>query len=249
MNNLVSYASGNTDFYLLDGYKGMLQNILAYRHPYFSPQLGSGTTLAGLLISGDLTFPIISNMTVLGPDLQVGTNLKYFDTLSAGYGSKVAGFIVNSGRFHIRNSVVMGFPKGAVYIDGKLTARSLEDGSSDVKYSIFHSNDSGRTFFLTPKIYKQYISKDLKDLLLRSDYGGQQFLSSSKFNFTDPFGYDHNPNPVPSASSPLLIGADFFDPYFDNTFFKKVTYRGAVGTENWLQGWTNFIPLQTNYNN
>jgi hypothetical protein len=249
LNNLVSYASGNTDFYLLDGYRGMLQNILAYRHPFFSPQLGSGTTLAGLLISGDLTFPIVSNLTVLGPDLQTGTNPKYFDTLRSGYGSKVAGYIVNSGRFHIRNSVVMGFPWSAVYIDGKLTARSLEDGSSDFKYSVFHTNDTIRTFYLTPKLYKQYTSQDLKDLLLRSDYSGQQLLTSAQFNFADPFNYDHNPNPVPSASSPLLTGANFDDPNFDNSFFKKVTYRGAIGTYNWLQGWTNFIPLQTNYNN
>ncbi|MBI3882908.1 MAG: hypothetical protein HY305_01460, partial [Sphingobacteriales bacterium] len=47
--NLVSYASGGSDLYLQDGYKGMLQNILAYRHPYFAPQLGSGTSVAGVL--------------------------------------------------------------------------------------------------------------------------------------------------------------------------------------------------------
>ncbi len=254
LSNLVSYASGGSDFFLKNGYLGQMQNLLAYRHPYFSPRAGSSTTLGGLVITGITTFANVSNLTVLGPGLQNGTNLKYFDTTRSGSfgtvdGSRVAAVVVESGRFHIRNSALLGFPKTAVYIDGKLTARSLEDGSSDLKYSIFHSNDSSRTFYLTPKIYKQYVSQDLKDLLLRSDYAGQQFLSSSQFNFADPFSYDHNPNPSPSSSSALLSGANFDDPFFDNAFFKKVTYRGAIGMDNWLQGWTNFIPLQTNYNN
>ncbi|MDN3656781.1 hypothetical protein QWZ08_14135 [Ferruginibacter paludis] len=253
-SNLVSYACGGSDFVLGEGYSGRMQNLLAYRHPYFSPRAGSNTTLAGLILAGENTFTIVSNLTVLGPDLQNGTNLKYFDTTRAGSfgnvdGSKVAAVVVEAGRFRIRNSVLLGFPRSAVYINAKLTARSLEDGSSDFRYCVYHSNDTTHTFYLTPNIYKQYTSQDLKDLLLRSDYAGQQFLSSSQFNFADPFGYDYNPNPSPSSSSPLLSGANFDDPYFDNAFIKKVTYRGAIGADNWLQGWTNFIPLQTNYNN
>ncbi len=248
--NLISYASCNSDFNLLDGYKGMLQNILAYRHPYFSPQLGSGTTLAGLLISGDETFPVISNMTVLGPDLQLGTNLKYLDTLRPGFGSRVAGFVATGGQFRIHNSVVMGFPEGAVYIDGKKAAKLLENGQSNFWHSLYHSNDSLRTFYLTPKIYKHYTSQDLKILLLRPPFGSQEIFISAAFMFTDPFNFDVNPNPFPKAGSPVLTGADFTDdPLFTDPFFNKVTYRGAIGTDNWLQGWTNFIPLQTNYNN
>lgn len=250
MNNLVSYASGNTDFYLKDGYKGMLQNILAYRHPYFSPQLGSGTTLAGLFINGDETFPVISNMTVLGPDLQFGTNQKYFDTIRPGFGSKVAGFIITGGQFRIHNSVVMGFPEGAIYINGKKAAELMENGQSNFWHSIYHSNDSLRTFYLTPKSYKHYTSQDLKVFLLRPSFGSQEIFSSSAFMFTDPFNFDINPNPLLKAGSPVLTGANFSDdPLFTDPFFNKVTYRGAIGTDNWLQGWTNFIPLQTNYNN
>lgn len=253
-SNLVSYACGGSDFVLSDGYSGRMQNLLAYRHPYFSPRAGSNTTLGGLILAGETTFAIVSNLTVLGPDMQNGTNLKYFDTTRIGAfgnvdGSRVAAVVVEAGRFRIRNSVLLGFPKSAVYINAKLTARSLEDGSSDLRYSLYHSNDTARTFYLVPKIYKQYTSLDLKDLLLRSDYAGQQLLNSSQFNFSDPFNYDHNPDPAPSSSSALLTGANFDDPYFDNSFFRKVTYRGAIGTDNWLQGWTNFIPLQTNYNN
>jgi len=247
--NLVSYASGNIDYNLLDGYKGLLQNLLAYRHPYFSPQPGSGTTLAGLQISGDETNPSISNLTVLGPDLQFGTNPKYSDTIQDPFGSKVAAFIATGGKFHIRNSVLMGFPEGAVYIDSKYTAQSLENGSSDIKYTLFHSNDAYRTFYLTPKIYKQYNSQDLKGLLLRPGYNGHVIDSSAAFMFTGPFNFDVHPDPMPKAGSPVLSGADFNDPVYEDTFFNKVTYRGALGTDNWLQSWTNFIPLQTNYNN
>ena len=81
--HLVSYASLGSDFNIEDGYTGMMQYLLAYRHPYFAPSEGSGTSLAGLLISGSASFPAISNLTVIGPDTAKGTSLKYSDTTSA----------------------------------------------------------------------------------------------------------------------------------------------------------------------
>jgi hypothetical protein len=253
-HNLVSYASGGTDFYLKDGYTGMLQNLLAYRHPFFSPQLSSGTTLAGLLIDGPSTFPAISNITVLGPDLQIGTNPKYLDTISAGpfgtvNGSRVASLVIRGGQFHIRNSIFLGFPKGGFYLDERNSAISLQQNVSDFTYSIVHCNDSARAFYLSPDVYPPYTSRDLKDFMMQPGFNNQLFFSSSPFILTDPYNYDFNPNPLPQAGSPLLTGANFETTVFSDPFFGKVSYRGALGSENWLQGWTNFIPLQTNYNN
>jgi len=58
-----------------------------------------------------------------------------------------------------------------------------------------------------------------------------------------------SPDPIPSAGSVLLSGADFTDvllsqPQHDIT---TVNYRGAFGSENWLAGWTNFDPQNTVY--
>jgi hypothetical protein len=57
--NLVSYASNLHDFYIHNGYQGMLQNLLAWRHPFF-PTQRLGPNLAGLFVEGTNTFPLIS---------------------------------------------------------------------------------------------------------------------------------------------------------------------------------------------
>jgi hypothetical protein len=251
-SNLISFASYNSDFIIENGYTGMMQNLLAYRHPFFSsvcPAGCNGLDLSGLIIKDNTTFPVISNLTVIGPDVQAGTGLKYFDTtfISASAG-RVAALLIKGGKFHIRNSVLSGFPKTGLHIDNKASALSLNFDESSYSYSITESNDSNRVFYLTPNIYPPYTSKDFKDFILRPAYHNQQFYSLNDVGFTDPFNYDVNPNPVPKPGSPLLSGANFDGA---DSFFKRVGYRGAVGTgtDNWMTGWTNFIPLQTDYNN
>ena len=67
--------------------------------------------------------------------------------------------------------------------------------------------------------------------------------------FTNPYDYDNGPDAMPKTASLLLSGANFDGSIFSDPFFKKVNYRGALGSDNWMQGWTNFNPLRTNYNN
>ena len=253
-SNLISYASYGTDFNIADGYVGGLQNLLAIRHPYFAPKAGSSTSIAGLLISGTETFAVISNLSVIGPDVQTGTSRKYYDTVAVGpfgssTGSSVAALLVKGGKFHIRNSVFAGFPKAGFYMDERNSAYSLNTDESEFTYSFVECNDPFRAFFLPLNVYQPYTSDDFKEFLLRPVYNNQLLESFETFGFTDPFNYDINPNPIPKAGSPLLTGANFDGTFFSNSFFDKVTYRGAIGTDNWMQGWVNFIPLQTDYNN
>jgi len=60
-----------------------------------------------------------------------------------------------------------------------------------------------------------------------------------------------NANWGPMAGSPLLGAADFTDSFLNDPFFTKVTYIGAFAsdsdTDNWLRGWTNFDPQNTDY--
>ena len=255
VRNLVSYASGSSDFNISDGYRGLLQNLLAYRHVFFAPQIGSSTNLAGLMVNGDSTFPSISNLTVLGPDLQPGTNPKYSDTTTAPdvlgivHGSDVAALIVNSGQFRIRNSIFMGFPKGGFVLNNKSSAMSLQFGPSELTYSFLHSSDSSRTFHLRPGVYPPFNSYDMALFLMQSQYANSWVLQASDFRWEDPYAYDTQPKPFPAAGAPELSGANFDGPTFADGFFDKVSYRGALGTDSWMSGWTNFVPLQTNYNN
>jgi hypothetical protein len=50
------------------------------------------------------------------------------------------------------------------------------------------------------------------------------------------------------GGSPLSTGADFSDSYLNNAFFTPVNFRGAFGTENWANCWTEFDPQNEPYN-
>jgi hypothetical protein len=251
--NLVSYASFASDFYIRDGYKGMLQNILAWRHPYFPdnasvPAASLFEGLAGVLLEGGETFPVISNATVIGPDLQPGTAFYYTNEVYTT--ARVAALVITAGsKFHIRNSVFMGFPKAALYMGDLASALSLANGESDFTFSIAHSNDPGKVFYLPDHVYPPFTSDDFKAFILEPRFNNEVVLNSSEFMFSDPFNYDNDPNALPKTGSPLLNGANFDAPVFSDPFFKKVNYRGASGSDNRMQGWTNFSPLRTNYNN
>lgn len=249
-SNLVTYASAGTDFLLTNGFTGMLQNLLAYRHPFFATDVYQ---LAGMQIQGTNTFPTISNLSVIGPDNQPGTEYVYNYTDSNNSGRRIAAlYITNKAKFHIRNTVLSGFPKTGFYIDNPETASSLRSGESDFTYSLVHSNDSTRSFYIpdnllvfTPPI----AAKDFKNLMLQSQYHNKRVLNTAEYQFTDPYNYDYGLNAIPMQNSLLISGANFDTPFFHKSFFKKVNYRGAIGADNWLQHWTNFIPLQTDYNN
>lgn len=253
-SNLISYASVNSDIIADNGYKGRFQNVIAYRHPFFALSMGTAASLAGLLIKGDETDIAVSNLTVLGPDLQRGTAGKYYDTTSTDqlgsvYGSRVAAMIISGGKFHVRNSIISGFPNSAIYLDNATSASSLQQNQSEFAYSVFESDNKDRAFFLPSNIYPPYNSVDLRDFLLRQEYKNQQFYDIASFGFADPFNFDLNPDINLKPTSELSTGANYDSPVFSDPFFSQVAYRGAVSSNNnWLRGWTNFLPLQTDYN-
>ena len=52
---------------------------------------------------------------------------------------------------------------------------------------------------------------------------------------------------VPASDSPLLNAASFTDALV-STWFEKVSYIGALGSnDSWLDGWTEFRPQNANY--
>jgi len=236
--NLVSYAAANKDFYLHQGYKGMLQNLLAYRHPYFP---ASNLSFSSVYISDASTSPLISNLTILGP-AATGRSVAYTQPATAGL------IVTDKAGSRIRNTVLLGFPRQAWYLDNAAVADSIINGKCDLGFSFVQCDDTMRAFYLKPGTYGAGTSDDFKHFMLQPALGNQLFSSADPFMLADPFNYNVSPDPTPHANSPLLQGANFDTP-FDDPFFKKVNYRGAVGSESWLKEWTNFLPLQTNYNN
>jgi hypothetical protein len=170
---LVSYACGGpADFYISNGYNGKMQYMLAYRHPFFG-QTGSNpaNALAGVFIQNHPfnhrtakpnTFPVISNLSVIGPNAQNGSVSLYGDT------TKRSGALITTGNsnFAIRNAVLMGFPGAACYLDDSLTAKSIRFNMSELRYSVFHSNNRNRVFYLSPQTYIPFGSSDFENYMV-----------------------------------------------------------------------------------
>jgi hypothetical protein len=251
---LVSYAcTGPVDFYINRGYTGKMQYLLAYRHPFFgSAGFNPSNALAGVFIENNpfnpidarpYTFPSISNLTVLGPNRQNGSVSLYNDTTF-----RTAALITTgSTGFHIRNSILMGFPGSSFYIDEYWTAYGLDNLYSDFMHSIVQSSYGYRTFYLLPGAYPPFLSVDFNEYMSESRFSNEIYDNASAFGWQDPFNY-LEPDLMAAAGSPVLDSADFTGAVFSDPFFEKVSFRGAVGETDWLKGWTNFVPLKTNYN-
>lgn len=249
--NLISYAcNGPADFYFTNGYQGRMQNLLAYRHPYFANTINSYQgLLSGLYIENNefsnqnaqpRTYAAISNMSVIGPDYKAGAIAPYTDT------SLRNGAMVTTGNslFSIRNSLFMGFKGAGWWLNDSLTAKNLVLQQAECSYCIFYNSAGSRNFYLKPGSYPPFSSNEFKNFVL--DPRLHNRLTDS-IGLEDPYNYN-NPRPFPKGDSLLLTGADFSGPFFSDPFFIKQTYKGALGKENWMAGWVNFTPLKTNYN-
>jgi len=253
--NLVSYACGGpADLYITRGYSGKMQNILALRHPFFGSRGNTpARTLAGIYIGNNQgnpvsakpnTNPVLSNITLIGPNGQNGSPADYSDTVAVRSAALVT---TGNSFFQLRNCLLLAYPEGGWYLDDSLTADHIRYGKAEVAYSIVQSIDSGRAFFLAPASYTPFASTDFKDFVLAPPFDNRLFANAADFALADPFNYNA-PDPSPQPGSPVLQGANFDGPLFNDAFFNKGTQLGALGADNWLRGWTNFTPLKTNYN-
>jgi len=239
---LVTYATNGQDFSLVNGYTGRLQHLLAYRHPFF-PLNVPGPGIAGMIISGSSTNPSISNLTVLGPVMLASTSLAYTVRFPS------AALLVNGGaRFRLRNSILMGFPFTAFHMGERQSAQALQQGASEFSYNAIHSYDLKEVCRLPGNVFPPFVSSDFLSFVMNPSFGNQLVRNADDFQWVDPYAYDTAPNPVPESSSPMLSGANFSGNVFSQPFFSKGAHLGAIGIDNWLEGWTNFIPLQTVYN-
>lgn len=240
-SNLFSYASAFYDFYLEAGYTGKLQFLYAYRHPFFPVPL-LPTRLAGIFINGSKTNPTISNLSIVGPDLQKGISLAYTER------DPSASVLIGGGaKFHMRNSLLAAFPKGGIHMSNGSSAASLNKGLSEFSHSIVHSSDSSRLFYLPAGVYPPFTSKDFKEFMLEPQFSNRVIAELSELKLNDLFNYSDK-IPVAASGSPLLAGSNFFGNKFNDPFFSPVEFVGAVGNTNWLSGWTNLEPLKTAYN-
>ncbi|MEP7107967.1 MAG: hypothetical protein ABI760_08290 [Ferruginibacter sp.] len=224
VTHLIGYNNGDDDFDFDLGYTGKLQFLISYR-----AQLTSNHALRanGLESYNDevpttnppLTRPVISNMTIIGP--QGNESVK--SNLNQGV------YIRKGTRFFIQNSVIAEYPQGALMLCPKTKPPVMTDKGSEFRYNLVQSDDANRTFS-----YDNGSSvngdPELKVFALNSVNNNKMFQASADLQLTAI--YANNPDLTPMSGSEAASGANFEGANY-LTFFTPVAYRGAIGQVNW----------------
>jgi len=244
---LVSHAMWDDDFDCDYGWSGNVQFGLVVRYPGFADQSTSngiecdnGPNDADVL---PLTSGTFSNITILGP-IQSGNSIS-----NSNYGHAVD--LRRRVSASIFNSVFTGFPLGirmnqpSVY-DNYATGRGVIENNVMVglEDNTFRAGsgvnvEDVESYFTTRNTYIQgpYSNEIHTELGLNSE------------NFFGAKLVDQYP-PTPDfrvTSGTLTTGASFTNAKFAEEhragFFDEVEFIGAFGSDNWIEGWTEFDPV------
>jgi PKD repeat protein len=234
MKNLVLHKNLDDDLDSDNGYQGRVQFVLITRDPQISDAAGASNGFesdndANGTTSTPQTRPLYSNITLIGPLENSST------TISTYY--KRCMHLRRNTATSIYNSVLMGYPTG-ILIDGTLS----EGNATNDLLQVRNTTLAGCT---TPLSVNSGSTFDINTWFNTSSYNNNILPNTSDVNLTAP--YASVPNAVPANNSPLLNGASFTNPLLSDPFFTPVTYRGAFGSENWAQCWTEFDPSNLPY--
>ena len=222
------------------------------------------------------TSPVFSNVTLIGPltnpagagsissqytagvHIRRNSSLSLFNSVVAGWpagilidGTKAATNLANDG-LKIKNTIVAGTPTGSnsvrgqkdiIYISGSGGAGSLTPTNAMATDSSAFGAKVGPLTWLqaTTNVDKRYATADAVRLINPFNLTSPSFLPSS----TSPIVYN-------GTTTTPAVPASFSDTKVSDPFFTPVTYIGAfAGTgasaDNWMAGWTNFDPQNTDY--
>jgi hypothetical protein len=274
---LVSLSTWDDDFDTDYGWGGNVQWGLVVRNPFYADQSGSnafesdnqgnGNTIAGVCdgtTNTGCTRGVFSNITVLGPrDLQSRT-------ISANYQNAM--HIRRRSAISVFNSFFSGYRVG-LRIDDQGTLDNLTSGDGKHAYNIMtvpgttvtgSSTTAADAAFATglssgdATAINTYWTNNNNTVInnisgtnnttLFADMGiGANLHWAAQTSST----YPSNPNfalvtGVANANN-LGSGANFTDGKLTGGFFTTTNYRGAFGTTDWTDGWSEFQPLNKDY--
>lgn len=225
--HLISYDAGDDDFDFDMGYEGNLQFLIGYRTKASSQALRAN----GVESYNDsvpttntpLTRPVISNMTLIGPQ---GTDANTTNVWMGVYMRKGT-------RLAIRNIVDAEFSKGAFMVCPRTRPVILADNDAEFRSNLVQTDTVARTFAWDQGQILAVPDPELTTFETNSVNKDSVLTLSADFKLVAMYSSGGAPDLTPGAGSPALSGADFSGPDFSNAFFVQTTYRGAIGTSNW----------------
>lgn len=231
VTHLIAYNNLDDDFDFDYGYTGKMQYLISYRTGLASSHALRANAVESYndavpTTNAPLTRPVISNMTIIGPQGMEPTTTN----LNQGV------YIRKGTRFVMQNSIIAEYPKGALMLCPRTRPPLLQGTGSVFKYNLVHSDSLNRTFSYDngsdPLGFYGIVSDTLlQQFALNSNNQNELMAASADIQLTAMYG-SNGPDLTPAAASPALTGANFDGVDF-STFFTSVAYRGAIGSTNW----------------
>jgi hypothetical protein len=251
-NYLISYNAGRTDFRISYGYQANMQYLAAMRlnnsavppTPYLAYGLDITNDLSGST-NTPLTQPVISNITVLGPNHCSSSTVSSSFADAIHFGLNGAGKIYNS-VFSSWNSSIT--PSGLL-IDGSGSVGQTASNNLEFSYNSF--DNSGATPYSSPS-WTGGCSATMAAWITGTGVVGCR-ETGNQFSVST-LGYD-------SSFCSDFCGSGFSQNFVLGTTtlsspnftwdtggaFSHPTYRGAFGATDFTQGWTNWCAQNSSY--
>ncbi|MEP7141537.1 MAG: hypothetical protein ABI707_01645 [Ferruginibacter sp.] len=232
VSHLIGYNNGDDDFDFDYGYTGKMQYLISYRTELTSTHALRANALESYndavpTTNAPLTRPIISNMTIIGPE---GT-----ETVKTNLNQGV--YIRKGTRFILQNSIIAEYPQGGLMVCPRTKPPLMTGAGSEFKYNLVQSDSVSRTFSYDngsdPAGFRGVNGDEqLKDFALNSVNKNELILVSADLKLTKMYDAVNGPDLTPLSGSPAASGSNFDGDNF-SSFFTAVTYRGAIGQVNW----------------
>ena len=240
--HLVAYNCADDDYDMDDGFRGKIQFAISIKDPAFTDNKGTTGDVSNnlevdnvnpgngfLLTRAPITYPVLSNFTAIAPNGAAGTSPDY------GWGMRWR----RGTEFIMANSAVLGGVKGGLRLQEDSTIAYYVRGKSSF-YNSFVQAVTNPIDLQTALALSGGTTYDLAGItsLTTGTYKSTILAQATDAKLTDPFNNAY-PNLKPAAGSPLLSGALFDYGTLSDSFFDKVSFRGALDASNdWTAGWT-----------
>ncbi|WP_205508674.1 hypothetical protein [Longitalea arenae] len=238
--HLIAYNCADDDFDMDDGYRGKIQFAISVKDPKFTDAKGTSGDVSnnfevdnvnpsnGFLLSrAPITFPVMSNFTLIGPNGATGTSADFGWSMRWRRGSK----------FILANSIALGGQKG-LRLQEDSTIAYFARGASAFYNSFISSVASNPVDVELGKTIPgvTYDNASITDRI-KTNYKSTVLATAGDMKLTDPFN-NTAPNLKPATGSAALSGALFDFGTLGDAWFEKVSYRGALdGTIDWTANW------------
>ncbi len=237
VKNIISYRNWDDDLDTDFGYRGNVQFALVIRDPQIADQSGSNGFESDNDATGSTatpnTQPHFSNVTIAGPLLFPGAmNSNYKRALHLRRRTETSTF----------NSVFAGYPVGLLIESSSTIANATANTLRFKNNVLAQMNDSLAT---TTSANPNNISGAFN---ITNFFNAN---SNSLVNNGTELGWNNisltNPDFTLQNTSQLASGADFSDSYLQDPFFTPVSFRGAMGSEDWTSCWAEWDPQNADY--